>query len=54
MLAVVLLALNGRSAWVGKDHQNSRATTAALSGALVLFALVAAIELRDNLITVSP
>jgi Mn2+/Fe2+ NRAMP family transporter len=54
MLAVVLLALNGRPQWVGKDHQNSRATTAALSGALVLFALVAAIELRDNLITVSP
>jgi Mn2+/Fe2+ NRAMP family transporter len=54
MLAVVLLALNGRPQWVGKDHQNSRATTAALSGALVLFALVAAIELHDNLIAVSP
>jgi Mn2+/Fe2+ NRAMP family transporter len=54
MLAAVLLVLNGQRRWVGEEHKNSWATTAALCGAVVLFAIVAAIELRDNLIAVSP
>jgi Mn2+/Fe2+ NRAMP family transporter len=49
MLAAALLALNGQSRWVGQKHKNSWPATAVLTGALVLFLLVAAIEVRDNL-----
>jgi amino acid permease len=49
MLAVILLALNGRARCVGERHRNSRTTTAVLVAALVLFLLVGAVEVRDSL-----
>jgi hypothetical protein len=54
MLAVVLLVLNGQSSLVGERHKNSWATTAVLIGALLLFVIVAAIEVRDNFFTLTP
>jgi Mn2+/Fe2+ NRAMP family transporter len=48
MLATVLLVLNGRADWVGRQNVNSRWTTAVLVGALVLFAAAGAIEIRDS------
>jgi hypothetical protein len=50
MLAAVLLYLNGQARWIGQQHKNSWRTSAVLVGALLLFAIVAAIEVRDNLI----
>jgi Mn2+/Fe2+ NRAMP family transporter len=50
MLAAVLLVLNSQSRWVGEQYKNSRTTTAVLAGAMLLFLLVGAIELRDNLL----
>ncbi|HEY3395906.1 MAG TPA: Nramp family divalent metal transporter [Lacipirellulaceae bacterium] len=49
MLAAVLLYLNGQARWIGQRHKNSWRTSAVLVGALLLFAIVAAIEVRDNL-----
>ncbi|HJQ78845.1 MAG TPA: Nramp family divalent metal transporter [Lacipirellulaceae bacterium] len=49
MLAAVLLYLNGQARWIGQQHKNSWVTSAVLVGALLLFAIVAAIEVRDNL-----
>jgi Mn2+/Fe2+ NRAMP family transporter len=51
MLAIVLLFLNHRSRWIGESYRNSWATTAVLFGALVLFLVVGAVEIRDNLWT---
>jgi Mn2+/Fe2+ NRAMP family transporter len=48
MLAAVLLYLNGQARWIGQQHKNSWRTSAVLVGALVLFAVVAVIEVRDN------
>jgi Mn2+/Fe2+ NRAMP family transporter len=53
MLAVVLLLLNGRSAWVGPQHKNSLATTLVLVGALALFAFVGVMEIRHSLVAPS-
>jgi Mn2+/Fe2+ NRAMP family transporter len=49
MLAAVLLYMNGRSEWVGERNRNSRWTTAALVGALLLFVLAGIVEVRDSL-----
>jgi hypothetical protein len=49
MLAAALLYLNGQARWIGQQHKNSWRTSAVLVGALLLFAIVAAIEVRDNL-----
>jgi Mn2+/Fe2+ NRAMP family transporter len=49
MLAAVLLVLNGRADWVGQRNKNSLWTTAALIGALVLFAVAGVVEVRDTL-----
>jgi Mn2+/Fe2+ NRAMP family transporter len=51
MLAAVLLYLNGQARLVGQQHKNSWRTTAVLAGALLLFAIVAVIEVRDNFFT---
>jgi hypothetical protein len=48
MLAAVLLVLNGQSRCVGRQHKNSWATMAVLISALLLFLLVGALEVRDN------
>jgi len=48
MLGAVLLVLNGRADLVGRENMNSRWTTAILVGALVLFAVAGAIEVRDT------
>jgi hypothetical protein len=48
MLAGVLLYLNGQARWVGERNKNSWPTSLVLFGALLLFAAVAALELRDN------
>lgn len=49
MLAVVLLVLNGRAGWIGKEYKNSWLTVVVLIGALSLFACVGAIEIRARL-----
>ncbi|MEX2315571.1 MAG: Nramp family divalent metal transporter [Pirellulales bacterium] len=49
MLAVVLLALNGRAAWVGQRYKNSWATTLILVATMLFFAYAGAIELYDTL-----
>jgi hypothetical protein len=49
MLAIVLLALNGRRELVGAANCNSRWTVATLVGALIFFLLAGAIEIRDSL-----
>jgi Mn2+/Fe2+ NRAMP family transporter len=49
MLAAALLYMNGQGRWVGEAHKNTWRTAAVLAGALVLFAVAAAIEVRDNL-----
>ena len=49
MLAAVLIYLNGRADWVGERNRNSRWTTATLIGALVIFVLAGAMEIRDIL-----
>jgi Mn2+/Fe2+ NRAMP family transporter len=49
MLAAVLLCLNGQERLVGQQHKNTWRTSAVLVGALLLFAIVAAIEVRDNI-----
>ena len=41
ILALVLLVLNGRSAWVGKRYRNSPLTTIALLGTLLFFGWIA-------------
>ena len=51
MLAAVLLYLNGQARWIGEKHKNTWRTTIVLAGALLLFAIVAAIEVRDNFFT---
>jgi Mn2+/Fe2+ NRAMP family transporter len=48
MLAVVLLVLNGQSRLVGAKHANSWAATVVLVGALCLFLLAVALEVRDQ------
>lgn len=48
MLAVVLLVLNGRSAWVGQQHKNSLITVLVLVGALVLFVFVGVLQIRGS------
>jgi Mn2+/Fe2+ NRAMP family transporter len=40
LLALVLLILNGRTGWVGKDDRNRPLTTAVLAGILVFFSWV--------------
>jgi Mn2+/Fe2+ NRAMP family transporter len=52
MLAVVLLALNGRAAWVGQRHKNSWATTLILVATTLFFVYAGAIELYDTLFAV--
>jgi Mn2+/Fe2+ NRAMP family transporter len=49
MLAAVLLYLNGQERLVGRKHKNTWRTSAVLAAALLLFVIVAAIEVRDNL-----
>jgi Mn2+/Fe2+ NRAMP family transporter len=49
MLAAVLLYLNGQERLVGRKHQNTWRTSAVLAAALLLFVIVAVIEVRDNL-----
>jgi Mn2+/Fe2+ NRAMP family transporter len=51
MLVPVLLMLNGRARFIGERHKNSWPTTAVLIGALLLFVLVGAMEVRDNFFT---
>jgi Mn2+/Fe2+ NRAMP family transporter len=48
MLVGVLLLLNGRARLIGERYKNSWPTTAVLIGALVLFVLAGAMEVRDN------
>jgi Mn2+/Fe2+ NRAMP family transporter len=48
MLAAVLLVLNGRASFIGEKYRNTWRTSLVLVGALLLFAFVAAIEVRDN------
>lgn len=48
MLAAVLLILNGRADWIGRENVNSRWTTAILASALLLFAAAGALEIRDT------
>jgi Mn2+/Fe2+ NRAMP family transporter len=49
MLAVVLLVLNGRAAWVGQPYKNSWATTLILVGTMLVFAYAGAVEVYDTL-----
>jgi Mn2+/Fe2+ NRAMP family transporter len=51
MFAAVLLYLNAQARWIGEKHKNTWRTTAVLAGALLLFAIIAAIEVRDNFFT---
>ena len=46
MLAVVLLVLNGRAAWVGSRYKNSWATVLILVGVLLFFAYAGLLDLR--------
>jgi len=46
MLAVVLLVLNGRAAWVGSRYKNSWITVAILAGLLLFFAYAALLDIR--------
>jgi Mn2+/Fe2+ NRAMP family transporter len=54
MLVVVLLFLNGRARCIGERHTNSWPTTAVLIGALMLFVVVGAMELRDSFFAPAP
>jgi Mn2+/Fe2+ NRAMP family transporter len=54
LLALVQLILNGHSRYTGGRYRNSWPITAVLIGALLLFALVGAMEVRDNLIAAAP
>jgi Mn2+/Fe2+ NRAMP family transporter len=54
MLVPVLLILNGRTQFIGKQYKNSWPTTAVLIGVLVLFALVGAMEVRDSFFAQTP
>jgi hypothetical protein len=45
MLAAILLILNGRGDWVGRQHKNSWATVLVLLGTLLFFAYAAVTEL---------
>ena len=49
MLAVTLLLLNGRTAWVGRKLRNRRVTTVVLVLVTVLFALAFVLETRRRL-----
>ena len=46
MLAVALLALNGRAAWVGREHRNGPLATGVLIASLALFAYFGYLQLR--------
>lgn len=50
MLAAVLLIVNGRADWIGRENMNSRWTKTILVGALILFAAAGVIEIRDTLV----
>lgn len=54
MLALVLLILNGRQAWVGRKHKNSPTTLVVLVGALLLFAFAGVMEFRESLFPPAP
>jgi hypothetical protein len=54
MLAVVLLALNGRAAWIGQRYKNSWATTLILVATTLFFVYAGAIELYDTLFPAPP
>jgi Mn2+/Fe2+ NRAMP family transporter len=49
MLAVVLLILNGRAKWVGRQHRNKPLTVIVLAAILVFFVALGAIEIKDQL-----
>jgi Mn2+/Fe2+ NRAMP family transporter len=46
MLALVLLVLNGRVAWVGREHRNGPLVTAALAISVALFLFFGYLQLR--------
>ncbi len=46
LLALALLFLNGRPAWIGREHRNGPLATAVLLAALGLFALFGYLQLR--------
>ena len=54
MLVPVLLVLNGRARYIGERYKNSWATSAVLIAALLLFVLVGAMEVCDNLFAAVP
>lgn len=49
MLAIVLLVLNGRMAWVGERYRNSWVTVLVLVGTLLFFAYAGAVDLHERL-----
>ena len=53
MLAFVLVALNGRSEWVGR-YKNSWATTLVLVGTILFFAYAGAIDLHERFFATPP
>ena len=51
MLAVALLLLNGRAAWVGRRFKNSLGTSVVLIAIVLFFVLAGALEVRHKLLT---
>ena len=49
MVAVALLVLNGRTAWVGRQMRNRRLTGVVLAATLLLFLVFGFLELRKKL-----
>jgi hypothetical protein len=49
MLAVALLVMNGRTAWVGPRFRNSLATAAVLIAIVLFFLLAGVLEVREKL-----
>ncbi len=46
LLALVLLVLNGRTRWIGREHRNRPATVAVLVAILVFFAIAGVLQVR--------
>ncbi len=49
LLAIVLLILNGRSAWIGRAHRNHPLTTVVLGLTLILFVTAGVMKVRSEL-----
>ena len=49
LLALLLLIMNGRSAWVGREFRNSYATSAVLIAVLLFFGLAGTMQVREQL-----